>query len=275
MENKGYYRSVKYVKRLWASLTLKEAIELNMDRTIVSFTFDDAPSSAFIHGGPILNAYGYAGTFYLALSFLTSIKNNNRDDFFTLSDLDRAICQHHEFGCHTYGHLDYARTSFQSACLDLDANYSALKKINTNLLFENFSYPFGAQNRKIKKHLINRFRSARGIGHGINQGKIDLFNLKAIKLYEGKYPLSTIFETIDDAINHGGWLIFYTHDVKDDFSDVGCSPTYFEAIVKKCSEWGAEVLKINSALDTILKSELKAGRTGRNDIKSPVLQIEK
>jgi hypothetical protein len=117
--------------------------------------------------------------------------------------------------------------------------------------FENFSYPFGAQTRSIKQFASTRFRSARGIGEGVNRGVADLFNLRTVKLYEKKHPLGYLFNRIDELEKNGGWLVLYTHDVDDAFTDWGCSPAYFEAVVQECAKRGIRVATINDALDLI------------------------
>jgi len=52
---------------------------------------------------------------------------------------------------------------------------------------------------------------------------------------------------LDRVERHPGWLIFYTHDVKLDPSDIGCSPAYFRKIVELVRRRGLTVETVRDA----------------------------
>jgi len=241
-------RYLKYIRRKWASISFKKIINIRLSEPVISFTFDDVPVSAFVNGGSVLKKYGVSGTFYISLSLMNDVDPTAR---FTAQHIKDAIAQHNEIGCHTYGHTELYTVPLKTGMEDIRKNQEEIQKLVPGLALNNFSYPFGSQTRPVKKFISERFRSARGIEEGINRGRTDLFNLRTVKLYENRYSLEYIYRKIEEAKKDGGWLIFYTHDVQDDPTEWGCSPPYFEAVVKKCKEANIKVLTINEAINHI------------------------
>ncbi|MEP1778297.1 polysaccharide deacetylase family protein [Reichenbachiella sp.] len=206
----------------------------------ISFTFDDAPKSAFVNAQNILNDNNKKGTYYIALSFLESKPEN--EDYFNVEDLKKCVTNGHELACHTYSHIHLYSTKGKGIVeVELSKNRKALQEIGVKDDFLNFSYPFGEQTRQAKKVLSKRFLTCRGIDHGINRDRVDANNLKAIKLYENTHSLMKIYSLLEEFSDKGGWLVFYTHDVETNYSRFGCSPEYFEAVVKKCVELDIEI----------------------------------
>ena len=60
------------VRRTLADRLHRRPVKLELPAPIVSFTFDDAPKSAFDTGGKILREHGARGTFYVSLGLLDS-----------------------------------------------------------------------------------------------------------------------------------------------------------------------------------------------------------
>lgn len=216
------------------------------DKKIVSFTFDDASKSAFRTGASILNKFDKKCTFYIALSLLEG--QEGEENIYSEQDLKHCVSNGHELGCHTYGHLSFSGVKDQNLVLkDLLRNQSVLNLIGIDQPMRNFSYPRGLQtmlNRKITKR---QYQTSRGIEHGINLGKTDLNNLKSVKLYEQLHSLESIYTLLNEFKITGGWLIFYTHDVQEDYSQYGCSPSYLEAVLKKCLDLSFDIKTVDGA----------------------------
>ena len=219
---------------------------LHLDHPVVSFTFDDAPASAFERGGEILSGYGYAATYYIALSFLNS---KEQALSFTQKHLENALESGNELGCHTFSHICFQ--AVESSCIEEDLNKNAreFQRIFPQEKFYNFSYPFGGQTIAGKKLIEQGFRSSRSIRGGINSGKIDLNSLDAVRLYERSESLEAIYQKIAEVEKRKGWLIFYTHDVQKNYSEYGCSSAYLDAVVKRCIQCGIHVMPVNKVLD--------------------------
>lgn len=243
----------KYINELRKRIVLKTAVRsVKIPPTVkqVSFTFDDVPESAFVNAQPILERYGYRGTFYVALSFLDTDKTNI--NLYHKNHLSACLDNGHELGCHTYSHnRTYQNSKADFLTNDIHKNTVKLNETGIKYKFQNFSYPFGEQTIKMRTIAAKRFESSRGTDHGINKQHIDLNNLKAVKLYQNEHPLDKILSILDQLNSSGGWLIFYTHDVQTEFSKFGCSVEYFEAIVQKCKALNIEVKTVKQAVDEL------------------------
>ncbi len=71
---------------------------------------------------------------------------------------------------------------------------------------------------------LRRFDSCRGIYQGINAGIVDLALLRVIELYDRTLTREKLDRVLRETRERNGWLIFYTHDVADPPSWIGCSP---------------------------------------------------
>lgn len=243
----------KYINELRKRIALKTAVRsLKIPPAVkqVSFTFDDVPESAFLNAQPVLERYGYRGTFYVALSFLDTDKTNI--NLYHKNHLSACLNNGHELGCHTYSHnRTYQNSKADFLTNDIHKNTVKLNETGIKYKFQNFSYPFGEQTIKMRKIAAKHFESSRGTDHGINKGRIDLNNLKAVKLYQKEQPLDKICSMLDELNTLGGWLIFYTHDVQTNFSKFGCSPDYFERIVQKCNDLNLKVNTIKAGVEEL------------------------
>ncbi|UXX81222.1 polysaccharide deacetylase family protein [Reichenbachiella carrageenanivorans] len=224
-----------YFKKKIADVSLRQMVEIPSLPMAVSFTFDDVPKSGFVNAQKVLDEHQIKGTYYLALSFLEGRSENS--DLYNIADLQHCVDQGHELACHTYSHIHLFETKENKVIeQDIAMNKQVLEALPFDCEFLNFSYPYGEQTWQAKKVMSKHFLTCRGIDPGINSGQVDTYNLKAIRLYENFNPLETIFSWLEAHQKNGGWLIFYTHDVQDDYSKHGCSPAYFETVVKKCIE---------------------------------------
>ncbi len=227
------------IKKVVADRIYKKPINLSAQQSLVSFTFDDVDSSAFVNAGAILNSHKLSGTFYVSLSFLDGKAGNEK--IFEFHHLENCLKHGHELACHTYSHFHAYKEKSGYIKKDVAKNTSRLKDLGINSEFVNFSYPYGEQTPGIKKLANQRFKSSRGITQGINRGTFDLNNLKSIRLYEQVNTLDKIRLILDDLKQDGGWLIFYTHDVKVNFSKYGCSPKYLQSVIDMVQEMDLEV----------------------------------
>lgn len=241
-------RLIKFIRRKWANISFSKKVDITLKKPVVSFTFDDAPVSAFLNGGSILSKFGFGGTFYVSLSLMSGPDPETR---FTVEHLKNAIVQGHEIGGHTYSHMDLSKTTSKIGIADMKKNRTEMERLIPGTQLHNFSYPFGSQTRPLKKYVSTQYRSARGIEEGINTQGTDLCNLKTVKLYEHKHSLDYIFHKLNEIEKNNGWLILYTHDVDEKYTDWGCSPAYFEAVVHECAKRGITVATINEALNLI------------------------
>jgi peptidoglycan/xylan/chitin deacetylase (PgdA/CDA1 family) len=167
---------------------------------------------------------------------------NLADEFgvehFNEQDLEALVSRGHELGGHTLNHVSCRKTAlgvFHQEVLDGQAAVQRISKSNSLC---NFSYPFGHVTMAGKKVAGAVSRSCRGSLGGINRLTTDLNLLRANRLYGCEGLMPKVKELIAENAKCKGWLSFYTHDVSEQPSKVGCTPEYFEATVRCVAKIG-------------------------------------
>jgi peptidoglycan/xylan/chitin deacetylase (PgdA/CDA1 family) len=216
----------------------------NIDKSFITFTFDDVPSSATVLGSQILEEYNYRGTFYVSGGLRD--KDSVSGQIASKKQIESLWKKGHEIGNHTYNHIDCKENHPVIIFQDLAKN----SKMFSNIVSNNFSFPFGSSDFKSRLLLKRRFASCRGIKPGINNNLIDLLNLKAVCVYYSK-GFEDCYRFISKLIETGGWLIFYTHDICLTPSQYGCRPDDFRALVEKVNSLNIHVGTINEVLEII------------------------
>lgn len=218
---------------------------LALERPVVSFTFDDFPLSAAEHAAPLLEAHGARGTFYFAHRLAGTFEN---DQFIAGHGVAAKLAANrHEIGGHTSTHLNVQRVAPDHLIADVAANASAIAALS-GLAPTSFAYPFGVVSLNAKRLLAHRFAGLRGIQPGINRGWIDLAHLHAQELYDSSSDLAGMSRLLDRLQCHGGWLIFYTHDVRSNPSRIGCSPARFAAVLDMVRRRGLAIETVATTL---------------------------
>lgn len=238
-----------YYQRKSASLVFKRPFSIDTQQPLISFTFDDFPHSALQTGGAILKQFGAAGTYYVALGLQG--KTEPSGHMFARSDLTALASQGHELGCHTYGHCNSWETDSNAFENSIIVNRAALRTIVPGAEFKNFSYPISLPKPLTKAKIGDYFLSCRGGGQTINTGRADLNQLAAYFLEQSKHNISLVQEIIDHNRHARGWLIFATHDVAGNPSPFGCTPEFFEQVVRYAVGSGARILPVAQALEAL------------------------
>ncbi len=214
---------------------------------LVSFTFDDVPASAFTNGAAILEKHGLRGTFYIAGGIL-----GHDDTHWRVIEREHVRALHdrgHEIGCHTFSHVRV--DTLDAATMDEECrrNRRALSEQCGGIAATNFCYPFGSAS--LPRKLQQRFDTCRGIYEGINSGTIDLGMLRVIELYDRTLTRKKLRRVLRETRERNGWLIFYTHDVADEPSWIGCSPRLLAATIEAVQAEQLRCLTVRDALGAI------------------------
>jgi hypothetical protein len=77
----------------------------------------------------------------------------------------------------------------------------------------------------------------------------DLNLLKAFFLEKSRTNPERIEALIRENSAARGWLIFATHDVGPEPTPYGCTPSFFETVVRWSRESGADILPVSDALE--------------------------
>lgn len=235
--------------RFVAERLYRRPMEIHNTVPFISFTFDDFPCSALQKGGDILMRFGLRATFYASLGLMGTKAPTGI--IFVPDDIKKLLAQEHELGCHTFAHSHSWKTSprvFEESIIN---NNRALDNLVPGAVFRSFSYPIIGP-RPISKRSAGRyFDSCRGGGQKFNSGTVDLNYLNAFFLEKSRDNPRFVEDIIDQNSNSRGWLIFATHDISENPSLYGCTPSFFERIVKYSLDSGARILPVAEALDAI------------------------
>jgi peptidoglycan/xylan/chitin deacetylase (PgdA/CDA1 family) len=236
-----------------ASTFCRRERPIKTDRAIISFTFDDFPRSALLNGGGILSRLGVAGTFYVALGLLgkhapTGVVANVRD-------LERAVADGHELGCHTFSHCGAWHTDPRAFENAVAMNQRALQRVLPSTRFRTLSYPISPPRPSTKRRMASWFLCCRGGGQTFNVGMADLNCLRGYFLEKSRDRIGAIKAMIDANAAARGWLILSTHDVCEEPTEFGCRTAMFEEVATYALSSGAYALPVAAAAEALFPEE--------------------
>jgi peptidoglycan/xylan/chitin deacetylase (PgdA/CDA1 family) len=240
---------VKGVLRKAARHSRSKPFAMRNSAPLVSFTFDDVPASAYTNGAAILEQCGIRGTFYIAAGILGAT-----DEHWRVIEAEqvRALYeQGHEIGCHTFSHVRVEELDAAATDEECQRNNAALAALCPGIEITNFCYPFGRVSLPRKHQLQRRFDTCRGIYEGVNAGTIDLALLRVIELYDRTLTPEKLKRALQETRERNGWLIFYTHDVAETPSWIGCSPRLLRETIAAVQAENMRCLTIRDALSAV------------------------
>lgn len=218
-----------------------------LDRPTVTFTFDDIPVSAATAGAAILEQHGARGSFYVCGALA------GQDwDLYPLAGLDLVgdlAARGHEIGCHTAHHGRIGQISRAAFLADLDRNEEVLAPVLGRGALQTFAYPYGLVRLDVKLAIQHRFLACRGIHDGLNSGRIDLGRIRADPLENARSDAALVDRLLDETVRHGGWRVFYSHDVAAQPSEFGVTPDLLAYAVAGAIRRGCAIRTTSAALD--------------------------
>jgi len=223
----------------------RRSVPLGNAGPIVSFTFDDFPRTAYSVGGPILERFGARGTYYVTGGLMDT--SNELGDLCDLHDLESLVENGHELGTQTFYHSSCRAISLAAFRDDVQKGMKAAEQIKGHNS-TNFAYPYGHVTLRSKKHLGPDLTSSRSNIPGFNGPEIDLNLLRAERLYGDAEQCSRIEELIEHNVEQKTWLIFYTHDVRSNPSEYGCTPELLEFAITASARSGSRILTVQKTL---------------------------
>jgi peptidoglycan/xylan/chitin deacetylase (PgdA/CDA1 family) len=158
------------------------------------------------------------------------------------------VSRGHEIGHHGFAHRTPSALG-AGYRRDLDRNDIYLASI-VDADARNFAFPYGRSSLGARKLVGERFRSARGVEMGVNRAASDFDLLRAVQM-QSHSTADGLTRWIDDVVAAPGWLIYLTHDVKDDASEYGVRPDLLDHVVSYAIAAGCEVLTVDAALDRL------------------------
>jgi peptidoglycan/xylan/chitin deacetylase (PgdA/CDA1 family) len=222
---------------------------INGDRPYISFTFDDFPRSALMCGGAVLSRFGLAGTYYVSMGLLGKESPSGR--ICVAGDLKTLVEEGHELGCHTFSHCHSWETASDVFEESIVENRVALRNVLPDAEFKSLSFPIGPPRPSTKAKAAKHFLCCRGGGQTFNARTADLNHLSSVFLEKSRHDLLAVRDVIDRNRASLGWLIFSTHDISEDPSPFGCTPAFFEEVVRYAVESGAIILPVVRTLENL------------------------
>lgn len=245
----GIVRIRNRYKRLLSKHGGKRVVHVRLKTPIISFTFDDFPQSAAREGGAILTRNGLCGTFYVSLGLMD--REIPAGLGFSRDDLERVVAEGHELGCHTFDHCDAWETSPGAFEESIITNGRILEKLLPGTTLKTLSYPIDCPRPQTKRRAARYFACSRAGGQTFNVGKTDANSLQAFFLEKSRSNPGEVEVLIDENRNQHGWLIFATHDVSRNPTPFGCTPEFFERIVRFAGNSGSRILPVSKAWECL------------------------
>lgn len=215
-------------------------------RGVLSLSFDDIPVSAWTEAGPVLAQHGVKATYYVC-GGLSGGKNLDLPQFET-EHLQAIHAAGHEIGSHTYGHLSTLSLTPSALEEDLRRNAAWVAERLDGYRMQTFAYPFGDCALGAKSVVGRRFLCGRGVQDGVNAGRADGNNLKAVGLESRRLPGYDLDALVEETAEKKGWLIAYGHDVGDRPTPYGCRPEDIDRLIRLAKAAGLDILPVAAGL---------------------------
>ena len=236
------------IARRLARYTGRVMRPLPLTRSIVSFTFDDVPSSACTTAADMVGAAGARATYYVSGGL--DRDTGGRANYHSARELGRLCEDGHEIGCHGFYHLNYQSISLEKVEADIAMNRAYFTEHGLPIP-KNFAYPYGCVDRVVKRACARLFTSCRGVQNGINCGNVDLALLKAVPLFSHQLTAARIDTLLNRLTSPGCWLIFYGHGVMNDPGSYDCTPDLLAHALSATTSRGLPILTVAAALRLI------------------------
>ncbi len=195
-----------------------------------SLTFDDGLLTHSEYVGPILNQYGFKGTFYVLPPYLSeSLPGIWR--YGTWQGFQWLASEGHEIGSHTMRHLDLTTLPWG----DINDDSTLLYELYQSKIFIeqripsakciSLNYPYTLRNSLVDSAASLFYENGRTLGQTANDSsltELEWFSLKA-KVVEFNLPRDSVSDDLDElytfldwtqnAINNHKWGMIIIHDV--------------------------------------------------------------
>lgn len=232
------------VKRRLVPFQARRVIPVSLDRPIVSFSFDDCPRSVMENALYPLEKEGWLATIYIAMGLCETTNHlglhMSREDVRALHETG------HEVGDHTYSHCDGSSLPLADVMADIQKNQSELDSLGLPQC-ETFAYPYGEVTPALKKALEAQFKGSRGIKSNSHESSVDLNQIGSNRLYAGD-DFDVLQSQISALKDNPGWITIFTHDVRDNPSEFGCTTAQLQETIKAVKEIGADVMTVAKAI---------------------------
>lgn len=239
---------------LWAGLnrriTARVPVSMQQNHSrvpLASISFDDFPRTAWTIGGEIMRSHGILGTYYVVGGHVGQTVEGIEQ--YTLEDLKSVAAAGHEIASHTFAHRCVHDLTNTEIAEDEGKNADFFRTHLNGCEAVGFAYPYGEISVRTKILYSKLYPVSRGIREGVNGGRFDRSQLKAIGLERKSWSEARIEDAVAKARAKNAWIVFFTHDVSDTPSIYGATPVMLEHLIRTLKDAGIEILTVRDAYE--------------------------
>jgi peptidoglycan/xylan/chitin deacetylase (PgdA/CDA1 family) len=228
-------------------------VKAQATKGVLTIAFDDGNQNQFDNAYPLLQQYGFVGTFYVITSFLGNAS------FMTVPELQTLQASGDEIGSHSVDHPDF--TGLTDAQINAECSESQQFLQSYGFPATDFAYPYGTHNAHTDSIVAQYYRSARSAYEGPYNMSLPPSQF-VLTGYDGEtYDPSTYTQAqwlysdevlVNDAVAQGSWVIIFFHNittVEDDVDPFTISSANFASFLSYVQSSGVAVLTVNQALN--------------------------
>lgn len=215
------------------------------ERGLVSLTFDDGWNSHYSAAYPLLQQYGYPGTFYLTTDFL------DKPDYITSQQALEMQMLGHQIGSHTIDHPDLTTLEPLQLTNQLQQSQLTLETL-TGLPVQDIATPFGAYNQKVLQETELYYRSHRSTDDGFNtKDHFDIYNIQ-VQNVRVTTTMEEINSWIEQAQQTKTWLVIVLHQIDEEGKPDSMTPANLGATLQSLTDKAMPVVTMEQALVELL-----------------------
>jgi len=235
------------IDRRLTRYSARRPMSILTDRPVISFSFDDCPQSVILNALPPMEKRGWRSTIYAAMGLCET--TNHLGLHMSEAEIKAVYQSGHEIGNHTFSHLDANAVSTEAFLKDIGQTTEKFTALGLPKA-RSFAYPYGEVTTAIKKTLSSQYELLRGIDDIGTRTQIDLNQAASQRLYSGE-SFKKCLNLISSLEQTPRWVTFFTHDVRENPSQFGCTPAEFEQVLDAAQAVNAQVLPIAEALSLV------------------------
>ncbi|WP_432839267.1 polysaccharide deacetylase family protein [Dactylosporangium sp. CA-092794] len=228
--------------------SLSEYTPAQLNRALISLTFDDGWRSQYTAGLPLLDKYNMDATYYLLTSTI------DYPDYMTKAQMGDLATHGIELASHTVDHPHLPTLTAAQIDAELKDSQATLRQWYGTGVAKNFATPYGEYNATVLTTSKKYYRSHRSTDEGYNtKDGTDVNNIKVQNILNTTTP-AQVGQWIDQAIRDKSWLVLVYHEVSTTAEDptYAVTPANLEAELKLIQSKSIAVRTVDQALDEVV-----------------------
>lgn len=232
--------------------TLTRVDAQQLDRPLVTITFDDGWEDNTVTALPILEQAGFRSTYYFATTYLENSPLTGPVTQSGPTAVRAIFAQGHEIGAHSVTHPDLTTVSPEDLTYEVSHSKQYLGSLVGLGNVTSFATPYGAYNQAVLAALQPLYASHRPTDEGFNTLlNYDPYRLKVQNMLQTT-SLDQFKGWVDQAVANHSWLVLVYHRVASDNLATYDTPLdQFEAQMEYLKNSDVTVLPMGSALHEV------------------------